>query len=394
MGYDDDDLIDESYDNEVESSPQALELYMKELNKFPLLTRAEEGILAQAIQDGKSELTGLAVKSADCLTEMFLLREFSLAELRGLFSSKLESGAPKEAVYELSDKLSTLITKTMAGKKSGEELLGFLQDMDFSYVLLKKITKPIKDETAVQKARKSIDLAMKRLMECNLKLVFSITKKFVNRGMSLEDLIQEGNFGLIRAVDKFDHERGNKFSTYATWWIKQACGRALADKSRTIRVPVYLVEKINKVSRVTAELSQELGREPTPMEVAERSELSVAEVEKAIKINRVPQHLEDPIVYGGDSLGDFVEDEETLSPYEMVEKKQMAEKVRKMLARLPAREEKLLRMRFGIGEAKSHTLQEIGNSFQFTREWARQVEASGLSNLAKRSFPGMKGFLK
>ena len=395
-----DELDVSSHEGETESSPQALELYMKELNKFPLLTRAEEGALAIAIKEGKRKLLELAIKSDTCLTEMYLLEAAPLSELRGLFANKLDPKAPKAEVRALSARLGVLITEKMAGAVTNTDLQEFLYDMDFSYDLLKKLTKNLEDSQEVQLLKKrvatfkSIDAAKKRLIECNLKLVFSITKKYVNRGLSLEDLIQEGNGGLMRAVDKFDHGRGNKFSTYATWWIKQACGRALADKSRTIRIPVYLVEKINKVNRVSSELSQELGREPTPVEIAQRAELPLIDVKKAIKIKRVPKHLEDPIVFGGDSLGDFLEDEDTPSPYDFVERQQVVDKVRKMLARLPAREEKLLRMRFGIGEAKPYTLQEIGNSFSLTRERVRQIEGDGMRRLVKRSFPNIREYLK
>ena len=236
--------------------------------------------------------------------------------------------------------------------------------------------------SAVQQGERSSNRAKKEMIESNLRLVISIAKKYTNRGLQFLDLIQEGNIGLMKAVDKFEYRRGYKFSTYATWWIRQAITRSIADQARTIRIPVHMIETINKIVRTTRQIMSEIGREPTPTELAERLHMPLDKVKKVLKIAKEPISLETPVGDEEDSsLGDFIEDKNALIPIEAAVKSSLRDTTTRILSSLTPREERVLRMRFGIGMNSDHTLEEVGQQFSVTRERIRQIEAKALRKL-------------
>ncbi len=265
----------------------------------------------------------------------------------------------KDRIKELRTQIHTLATET--GLEIGE---------------FRKIV------SMVQKGEREALQAKKEMVEANLRLVISIAKKYVNRGLQFLDLIQEGNIGLMKAVDKFEYRRGYKFATYATWWIRQAVSRSLADQSRTIRVPVHMMDTIGKIVRTSRRMLTEMGREPTPEELAEKLGMPLERVRKTLKIAKEPLSLETPIGEEGDSnLGDLIEDKNTILPIDAMIQSNLRETTTRVLASLTPREERIVRMRFGLGMNSDHTLEEVGHQFSVTRERIRQIEAKALRKL-------------
>jgi RNA polymerase primary sigma factor len=356
---------------EDNSSP-SLKTYIRQLSKFPLLTREQELSLTRNLKKNREILYSAFMKTPECRLELMQMLNAKVGRARRMFDHIAEATDDDEKVLNLQEELANAIKDNNFSKKNHKNFQNLVIPFNDFYRLV-NILKAKELTPEVSKALNEYNQMKKRLSECNLRLVFARAKRFMNRGMSLEDLIQEGNVGLLKAIEKYNPEKGNKFSTYATWWIDQAFGRALVDKSKLVRIPVHMVDSINKVNKAFQTLSETLTHEPSNEEIAKLTGLTLEKVRKVrnsiiLKAKYLQEFQNDKAL---PKIMDFPD--ESKNPEEQLEEKELSVKVREFLATLSPQEEKILRLRFGIGEARSYEVQEIANTVKLTRQRVSQI---------------------
>ena len=382
--FDDDELTDDKIEEKQQTVLKSIDHIAKLYRKANQLKAKLEGIPRKKHKEHRKVRFALARLRVE-ISGIIRAIEFSHTERKRLIEKIRQTVDEvrrlERDIQRLEKKVETAKNDTLKEarrelRQAKQRLSQIENDAETSAIDLKRTLQ------VIIRGEVTADMAKRELIEANLRLVVSIAKKYTNRGLQFLDLIQEGNIGLMKAVDKFEYRRGYKFSTYATWWIRQAITRAIADQARTIRIPVHMIETINKLIRTSRQLVQELGREPASEEIAKRMDIPVAKVRKVLKIAQEPISLETPIGEEEDShLGDFIEDKAVVSPSDAVISLNLKEQTASVLKTLTPREEKVIKMRFGLDDGSEHTLEEVGQSFAVTRERIRQIEAKALRKL-------------
>ncbi len=394
------DLIQNGEEETEEDLIEERQKFFEITQQISQLNRKRQALLKKLKEMSSKKTTklssaGPAAKKAKTLQRTLIkqLEENRHKIIENIYSLRLKD----DVINVFSDELKRMVSEieslqrriSRLGKKTGRTLSDAKKEIhdckkriekreilfNMKFLEMKKALR------VLSRGEKDVDEARKTMIEANLRLVISIAKRYLGRGLTFSDLIQEGNSGLMRAVDKFEYKRGYKFSTYATWWIRQAITRALADQSRTIRIPVHMVETINKITKISRELVQELGREPTPIEISNKLKIPVEKVHAILRISKEPISLETPVGEEDSHLRDFIEDKAVLSPLDFAILDDMKKKINEVLCSLPPKEEKIIRKRFGIGVDLPSTLEEVGLEFDVTRERIRQIEVKAIRKL-------------